>query len=223
MEDWAADQQISRVQVCFDPAEFLQSFSPAQLAALPVEIQRAATGERIQPYYYQGAMTAAMQTVVHQILHCPYQGLMRRLFLESKALELLTLRFCQFTEQAQTSTQKSELKPDDIERIHQARNILINQFDQPPTLIELARQVAINDHKLKQGFRQVFGTTVFGYLHNYRLEKAQHLLAAGERVIDVTHKIGFADRSHFAVAFRKKFGLNPGEYARQRRHNSKGA
>ena len=61
-------------------------------------------------------------------------------------------------------------------RIHQAKDILIRQIDNPPSLLSLARQVGINDFKLKQGFRQVFGTTVFGYLHSHRMERAAQLL-----------------------------------------------
>lgn len=214
-EDWAAKERMLRIQVCFNPIDFLSYFSPTQLQSLPVEIQQAAIDGKLQPYYYPGTMTSAMQMTVHQILYCPYQGLMRRFYLESKALELLTLYFCQFQEQHSVAKAATTLKADDIECIHQAKDILIANFDNPPSLMELARQVAINDYKLKQGFRQVFGTTVFGYLRNYRLEQARYLLSSGHKVMDVTHKIGFADRSHFAAAFRKKFGLNPSEYAKQ--------
>ena len=87
----------------------------------------------------------------------------------------------------------------------------------PPTLAELARQSQINECALKRGFRQVFGTTVFGYLHNYRLEYARQLLDQGTKtVIGVAHTVGFASRSSFARAFRKKFGVNPAQYLRQR-------
>ncbi len=70
---------------------------------------------------------------------------------------------------------------------------------------------------LKRGFRQVFGTTVFGYLHHYRLEQARQLLEAGDmNITETAHAIGFADRSYFAAAFRKKFGLNPSRYLKAR-------
>jgi len=217
-ENWAAGQRLLRVQVCFDPCVFFKNFTPGQLEQVPVEVRQAALEKEIQPYYYLGTMTPTMQTVVHQVLNCPYHGLMKRFYLESKALELITLQFCQLQENDCASKVMATLKADDIERIHQAKDILIAQLDHPPSLLELARQVAINDHKLKQGFRQVFGTTVFGYLHHYRLEKARQLLDISElRVAEVAHQVGFADRSYFAAAFRKKFGLNPGSYRQQHR------
>ncbi len=106
------------------------------------------------------------------------------------------------------------LKPDDVDRIYQARDILLQCLDNPPSLIELARQVGLNDCTLKRGFRQVFGTTAFGYLHNYRLEQARQLLEERRlNISEIAQAIGFANRSHFASAFRKKFGITPKKYS----------
>ena len=110
------------------------------------------------------------------------------------------------------------LKSDDIERIHQARKILLQQLDNPPSLLSLARQVGLNDCALKRGFRQVFGETTFGYLHNHRMETARQLLIEGEvNITEAARHVGFANRSYFAAAFRKKYGVAPSEYLRQTR------
>jgi AraC family transcriptional regulator, transcriptional activator of the genes for pyochelin and ferripyochelin receptors len=88
-------------------------------------------------------------------------------------------------------------------------------MDEPPSLLTLARQVGLNDFKLKRGFRQVFGTTVFGYLHEHRMERARQLLE--ERRLNVTAvacTVGYANPSHFAGAFKRKFGVNPSAYLR---------
>ncbi|MGI0484065.1 helix-turn-helix domain-containing protein [Pantanalinema rosaneae CENA516] len=218
-EDWAGGQHLQRLHISFQPSYFLSHFPPDQIETLP-RVVRDAIAKTIQPYYHQGSMTPAMQTIVHQILQCPYQGAMKRLYLEGKALELMTLQFCQFQDQQPRASVSILLKSDDIDRIHQAKNILIANLTNPPSLLELARRVAINDHKLKQGFHQVFGTTVFGYLHDYRMEQARHLLETSElSIAEVTQQIGFIDRSHFAAAFRKKFGLNPSEYMRRHRRS----
>jgi len=95
--------------------------------------------------------------------------------------------------------------------------VLVARLSDPPSLMELARLVGINDCKLKAGFRQVFGTTVFGYLHNCRMERSRQLLEAGEMsVAQAAQTVGFVNRSHFAIAFRKKFGVNPSTYRRTR-------
>ncbi|WP_448601878.1 helix-turn-helix transcriptional regulator [Thermoleptolyngbya sp.] len=168
------------------------------------------------PYYTQiSTTTAAMQTVIQQILHCPFQGLTQRMYLESKVWELMALELAQTSDRS--ADRSKPLKPEDIERVHYAKDVLVSRLSNPPSLMELARLVNINDCKLKAGFRQVFGTTVFGYLHNCRMERSRQLLESGEMsVAQAAQSVGFANRSHFAIAFRKKFGVNPSIYRRTR-------
>ena len=202
------------VNVHIDPAIFQQwtcdSSDDRQVHAL----LRSAD----QPYFEcSGTPTAAMQMAVQAILRCPFAGLTQRLYLESKVWELMALLLEDLhTTPHQTSA--PALKPDDVERIHYASKILRRQITHPPTLIELARAVGINDHKLKVGFRQVFGTTVFGYLHEHRMERSRQLLESGDlSVTAAAEAVGFVSRGHFAAAFRRKYGVNPGVYARGRR------
>ncbi|WP_189523488.1 helix-turn-helix transcriptional regulator [Nostoc sp. PA-18-2419] len=163
-----------------------------------------------------GTTTAAMQDIVQQILRCPYQGMTKRMYLESKALELMTLIVQEELEIKEDRHNPTLLKLDDVDRIHLARNILLRNLDNPPSLIELAKQAGINERKLKEGFRFCFGTTVFGYLHNYRMEQARSLLVAGQlSVKQVARIIGYASPTSFHAAFRKKFGINPGDYLKR--------
>ncbi|ASC71779.1 AraC family transcriptional regulato [Halomicronema hongdechloris C2206] len=169
-------------------------------------------------YEHSGAPTAAMQMTVQQILNCPFQGLTQRLYLESKVWELMVLLIETLQSGNDAPQSAYRLTPDDVERIHYASNLLHRRLLNPPSLIELARAIGINDHKLKVGFRQVFGTTVFGYLHQQRLERSRQLLESGDmNVTQAAHAVGFANRGHFAAAFRRKFGVNPGVYLRRRR------
>lgn len=210
--EWLASERILEVNVHIDPNLFVAFWNPSSTALQP-ELQHLLKPD-LQPYYWRsGITTAAMQTPLQQIIHCPFNGITRRIYLESKVWELLALLLEQELEQHQASTAMPTLKREDIDRIYHARDILLQRFDNPPSLLELARQVGLNDCTLKRGFRQVFGTTAFGYLHEYRLEQARRLLEEGHlNVSEVARQIGFVNRSHFAAAFRKKFGFSPKEY-----------
>ena len=169
-------------------------------------------------YQRFGETTVAMQTALHQLLHCPFTGITKKAYLESKVWELMALLLDQELRQQDVKPIPHPLKSDDIERIHQARKILLQRLDNPPSLLSLARQVGLNDCALKRGFRQVFGETTFGYLHNHRMEKARQLLIEGEvNITEAARHVGFANRSYFAAAFRKKYGVAPSEYLRQTR------
>ncbi|MBD2068744.1 helix-turn-helix transcriptional regulator [Leptolyngbya sp. FACHB-671] len=164
-------------------------------------------------YTHEATPTMAMRAVVQQVLNCPYTDMTRQIYLESKVWELVSLHLEQMLHPLQNPPQPS-FKPDDIDRLHHARKILSQHLNNPPSLKGLARQVGLNEFTLKQGFRTIFGTTVFGCLHHYCMERARALLEAGSlNVSEVAREVGFANRGYFAAAFRKKFGTNPKAYS----------
>jgi AraC-like DNA-binding protein len=194
------------------PETFL-SFLGDNTGQIPKEFAHLIRDSEEVYYNSIGNITPAMQLISQQILHCPYQGITKRIYLESKVLELMTLLVETDSIGREGKKDVSKLNKNDIERIHHAKEILSQRLNNPPSLIELARISGLNDCTLKRGFRQCFGTTVFGYLHNYRLEKAQQMLLIGDMSIaEVASSVGFASRSYFATAFRKKFGVNPKQY-----------
>ncbi|MDM9382400.1 AraC family transcriptional regulator [Chlorogloeopsis sp. ULAP01] len=180
---------------------------------LPLDLQRMLNGDESVPFSLLQNTTPTMQLVLEQILNCPYQGLTKQLYLESKSLEILALYLDLVTAEPQKSKLPVKLQLDDIDRIHQAKDILLQNAQHPPSLLELARKVGMNDCTLKRGFRQVFGTTVFGYLHDYRMHRARQLLEAQTMSVqEVARAVGYVSSTSFHTAFRKKFGTNPGTY-----------
>ncbi|MEM8611828.1 MAG: AraC family transcriptional regulator [Cyanobacteria bacterium P01_H01_bin.105] len=191
---------------------------------IPETLEREALGKTIAVQTPQveilgtvGWTTPSMLAAVQQILTCPYQGNVRQLYLESKTLELLALKLEQMRQPEVADDHKITLKSDDIHRLYQARHILLTDIEHPPSLMELARQVGINDFKLKRGFRQIFGTTVFGCLYDYRMERAKQLLDTRTlKVAQIAQTVGYANPSQFSAAFKRKFGFSPKGYRNQR-------
>jgi AraC-like DNA-binding protein len=169
-----------------------------------------------QPYFvYTGAITPQMQIALKQILHCPYIGTISRMYLESKVWELMALQLAQITEDS-NQQRECPLKPNDRDCLYLAQEILRDRLDNPPCLKELAQEIGLNECTLKRGFRQLFNTTVFGYLYQQRMEYARQLLQQRElNVSQVAKKVGYASQSRFAKAFRKKFGVNPKAFMRR--------
>jgi AraC family transcriptional regulator, transcriptional activator of the genes for pyochelin and ferripyochelin receptors len=225
VEVYQSDKSTDTVMIWVTP-DYLRTFMGERLEGLMPELQQFAQG-RSRPFFHRslGKNTAAMQVALHQMIHCPYHGLVRHMFLESRATELLALQFAQWSLIESSNSQSLKpldcaLRPSDVDAIYLAQEILQQRMEHPPSLLELARLVGLNDRKLKQGFRQVFGTTVFGYLHQYRLEQARQLLSTDTMsVAEVAYAIGFSNRSYFAIVFRRKFGVNPSQFlAESRRH-----
>ncbi len=157
-------------------------------------------------------ISLAMHSCINDIMACEFTGGLKLLFLQSKCLELLALQ-AQAFELAAKKTEKPRLKSAyDKERIYYAREYLLANACTPPSLTELAKAAGINEFKLKQGFKETFGNTVFGYLSDYRLMKAKELLADKQVDIkNISNDLGYSSVQHFNKAFSKKFGISPGK------------
>lgn len=96
----------------------------------------------------------------------------------------------------------------DRRRLYQARDRLLNDLSQPPTLAELARETGLNQYKLKNGFRALFGTSVYALFQQQRMQAARALLQC-HNVTETAILMGYSNISHFSTAFRKQFGVLP--------------
>ncbi|MGG6269515.1 helix-turn-helix transcriptional regulator [Leptolyngbya sp. AN03gr2] len=209
-----ANDPVLKVDIELEAPNELNRLVSDTLEELPVEIRQCIEDCDRKRFDEFNVITPAMRSTLEKILNCSFQGKTRQLYLEGQCLELIALKLEQLKDPDQYR-QKSfySMNLDDIDRIHLAKKIMTENADNPPSLLELARQVGLNDFKLKGGFRQVFGTTVFGYLHQHRMETARQLLAERRmNVKEVAQAVGYASQSRFAEAFRKQFGMNPKSY-----------
>jgi AraC-like DNA-binding protein len=157
-------------------------------------------------------ITPAMHQCIQQIIHCRLKGGLKLLFLQSKCIELLTLQAQAYEELDQTKPGKVIKSQHDHDCIRFAGEYLLQHAQEPPSLHELARITGTNEFKLKQGFKEVYNNTVFGYLSDYKLEQAKGLLLAGALSIkDLADQLGYSSVQHFSNAFKKKFGVTPGK------------
>jgi AraC-like DNA-binding protein len=160
-------------------------------------------------YKKNRTITPEMEAIIKQLVGCRKQGVLKRLFMESKVLELLLLQLEQVSEE-DAGVRATSLKPLDVEKIWYARELLEKNISCPLSLLELAQQAGLNDFKLKKGFKEVFGNTVFGYLHELRMQQARQMLLDENKTIrEVAEYCGYEYVQHFTTAFRKKFGNTP--------------
>jgi AraC-like DNA-binding protein len=154
-------------------------------------------------------LAAARKTFGH-----PYGGQLRSLFLESNALSLV-IEVARLLKEKQHLT--ALIGKRHYDRVMQARDILDASLAAPPKTVDLARQVGINVTSLRANFRTVFGTTIFGYIRDQRLEMARLLLLEyGLKVAEAGYKVGFSNPAAFAAAYRRHFGHPPSHEAADR-------
>lgn len=155
-------------------------------------------------------VTFEMKRVIKDICDTKKTGEIKKLFIESKVLELLMLQLEQM--QDTNNNDKLVIKNDDLKKIENARDILDLTFANPPTIKELSKEIGLNDFKLKRGFKEYYGTTVYGYITRLRMETARKLiLEEGKTIGEVAQKVGFKHQAHLTDAFKKYFGILPSE------------
>lgn len=200
--------------ICLEPC-LLKALMEEQYDYIPTGMRDIMAGNNERRYYHPLTTTIAIKTVAHEIFNCPYQGNLKRLWLEGKTLELIAHSLAQLDINKNRHDRVVRLQSRDIESIWNAKDILTRDMGNPPSLLQLAGMVGINKNKLNQGFREIFGTSVFDYLRICRLERGRELLKSGEKnVTEVALEVGYAQQSNFTKAFKKHFGTNPTNYLR---------
>jgi AraC-like DNA-binding protein len=173
-----------------------------------VQAQRLLTASAPDFSYCRLTVTAEIIECASALLHNPVTGLLRLPYAEAKTLELLTLCVAAFGRLEEAAVQ--QFSEADVGRFHRAREILATKFSPPPTIASLARELAINETKLKSGFKALFGHTVFEYGHECRMQHALHLLRDKRiRISKVAEAVGYQHQGTFASAFKAHFGIRP--------------
>ncbi|MBB12571.1 MAG: AraC family transcriptional regulator [Flavobacteriaceae bacterium] len=163
-------------------------------------------------YYDTRNITPAMSVVLSQILEAKIHESIKPLYFKGKVYELLSLFF---NKNEDTDVEQCPFLVDEenVRKIRKAKEIILNQMTEPPTLQGLASEIGLNVKKLKEGFKQIYGETVFGYLLDFKMNEARSMLDTKQyNVNEISIKLGYSTSSHFISAFKKKFGTTPKKY-----------
>lgn len=214
-------------------AEFVHTISPKKplqsivivtalknLAKLPkqeAEIFNSFLEEHVKPKdnYVEGPnffMGHEMQNAVDKIFKTTYTGATRMMFLRSQVTELISHFFAYVS---QVDEQTDSIKAQDREKLYQAKDIISENMEAPPSLKELSKLIGLNSYKLKKNFKELFGMPVYKYLQRERLIKAHQLLTTDNVSIqEAAWSVGYESISSFSTAFLKKYGFRPSEIKR---------
>ena len=147
-------------------------------------------------------------------IHSPkFSGKLSDFYIQSKILRLL----CEELGAIGGDTQMP-IDEYDKKALHRARDILLSSLSAPPSVVELAKIVHLNEVKFKQGFKLLFGDSPYRYLIKFKMAQAKKMLESGEFNIDETARaLGYKFSNNFTVAFYKEFGVLPKEIMKNSR------
>lgn len=170
------------------------------------------TDNKDKKYYKDGRISPSMAIALNQLINFNLNPSIKGLYFKGKAYELLSLYFNR-SEDANIEQCPFLVDETNVIKIRKAKDIIISRMAEPPSLQELSDEIGLSLKKLKEGFKQIYGDSVFSFLFDYKMEVARKLLESGEHnVNEVGLKVGYSTSSHFIAAFKKKYGTTPKKY-----------
>mgnify|MGYP000001483589 FL=1 len=104
-----------------------------------------------------------------------------------------------------------------VECARRAAKLLTQRLTVHQTIEQLAQDVGLSATALKTCFKGVYGSSVYAYQKEYRLQLAQKLLTETDSTIaEIAHQIGYENPNKFSSAFRQSFGMTPTQYRKMR-------
>lgn len=169
-------------------------------------------GENVNRVYYDELeISPASKWALESLYSSELTPAANRVFASAKMREVMAMHFGQRGHNVDACPFLRD--EENVRKIKQAKDILIENLLDPPSIPELSEQVDLSEYKLKTGFREVYGNTLYGFVLDYKMNKAKLLLDMGKmQVREVASELGYNNPSHFITAFKKKFSITPKKY-----------
>ena len=163
-------------------------------------------------YYDTLPFSSSIAVVLSQVLQAKVHDSMKELYFKGKVYELLSLYFNK-SEDPSLEQCPFLVDEENIQKIRRAKDIILERMTDPPSLENLSLEIGLSLKKLKEGFKQLYGDTVYSYLLDHKMEDARRMLDSQKfNVNEVSLKLGYSTASHFIAAFKKKYGTTPKKY-----------
>ena len=163
-------------------------------------------------YYDNLPFTSSIAVVLSQVLQSKIHDSIKALYIKGKVYELLSLYFNK-SEDPSVEQCPFLVDEENVRKIRKAKEIVLERMTDPPSLENLAVEIGLSLKKLKEGFKELYGDTIYAYLLDYTMEEARRMLNSQKyNVNEVGLKLGYSTASHFIAAFKKKYGTTPKKY-----------
>ncbi|MCT7609392.1 AraC family transcriptional regulator [Aliarcobacter butzleri] len=159
--------------------------------------------------------------LANELFNSPFTNELHNIYLQSKVLEIIYNQIKEFEKcfcKKECNCEKIKLSNEDIQALYKARDIILLTHDFPD-LSTLARKVAINEFKLKFGFKKLFNTTVGQMILEHKMIHAKQLLETSEfSIAEIANFVGYKYQQSFSNAFFQFFGLRPKDVMKSRNY-----
>jgi AraC-like DNA-binding protein len=143
---------------------------------------------------------------IYSVIGNGFEGELQSLYLDCKFVDLIiaSLHHCQYF--------KIGLDEGDVRKIKETKEYIEQNLKFRLDVSYLADKISLTRKKFEAGFKQLFGTSVFDFITNERMQQARVMLRDSTLTIsEISLSLGYTRLNNFYKTFKRRFGYSPGE------------
>lgn len=173
-------------------------------------------------FVYMGTFNLKLAELIDSLNDIKQKGMIRILLIEGIVYQILSLHMIQHTKDIKARRSKAPLAVDELEAVRLVAEEISENVSKEYTLENLAEKTMLTQAKLQQGFKHLYARTVTEYIRHVRLEKARDLINDKDQNLNISqivYSIGLSSRSYFSKIFKRKYGISPSEFLKNKQNS----
>lgn len=188
-----------------------------ELSGMDVKLQRLFNDvTATKPFYYDGYYSLKLADLFRAMHDFTGSNLVKKLFLEGKAYQVLTEQLKQFEDDYKTASERSLLRRVEIHKIEAAAKLISYQISEKIGINNIAAAVGLNVNKLQEGFQTIYGVTVHQFIQKTRISLISTLILNTDySMADIVHLTGLTSKSYLSKIFKEEYGKSPSQFRKE--------
>lgn len=205
--DMPGGQQVRYVSIFMTKPYFLNLLKYEQWKKDDHLYQHVQRGSYVNFAQHTQMISTAMRIALAALFEQRFDGLLNKDYFQTKLREIFLLYYL---EEKATASCPENVTKETYAKLQQAKAYLSSNLSNYPTIKQLSRIVMLNEMNLKQGFKVLYGQTIYNYVFEERMKEAQRLLLQESRNVGkVAAQVGYHSLSHFISVYKKHYGFTP--------------
>ncbi|WP_046756219.1 helix-turn-helix transcriptional regulator [Kordia jejudonensis] len=172
-------------------------------------------------FVYIGTYNLKLAEFIDSLNRIEQKGMLRIMMIEGIVYQILCLHMMQHDKDVKTRKNAAPILMEDLETVREIAENISDDVSKEYTLDQLAEHSGLTQAKLQEGFKHLFTRTVTEYIRHVRLEKARDLIndkGNNMNISQIVYTIGLSSRSYFSKIFKRKYGISPSEFLKNKQN-----
>ena len=169
-------------------------------------------------FSYYGTYNLKLANLIKQYNSIKQKGMIRILIKEGIVYQVLSEHMQQHDKDVKRKRNPSTtLTKKEISLVRKVGQKILKNVAEDYNVEGLANEMGLTQAKLQEGFKLLFSRTVIEYIRHIRLEEARDLMNTTDyNISQIVYSIGFSSRSYFSKIFKRKYGISPSEFLKNK-------